>query len=826
MLTRYMRVYLAACFCAASLAGAQELHPVQRFPMPEGPLRITHAAELMKPFTAAGETGGIFGQQDGSFEAWVFPVKILSSFRITAEVADYPVPIELNPLAAEIEVRPERTTIIYSHAAFTVKQHMFVPRGEGAAAGPIVLFEVASVRPLCLTFRFSPDMLRMWPALNFGRPGAEWVRRGESGYYVLHTDKPDFAGAVAIPRSRPGILPPYQERPKTYPVEFKLTVDPAKDGDLFFPLLMAWGAPNSLLGQLTAANARIADMYSETARYWEHFFGRTLSVETPDAAFNDALRWAEAAIDQARVKFHGETGMVAGYYSSGDSARPGFGWFFGRDTLWTLYAVHSYGDFALSRTALEFLIRRQRDDGKIMHEYSQTADLVDWKATPYFYAAADSTPLFIMAVDDYVNASGDTGFLGKHWEPVKRAYQFTRAHDSDGDGIYENTEGTGWVESWPGGMPHQEIYLVALDQQSCAAMAHLSGLMHDDALASAAREQAGKIRTRIAPEYYGEEQQFYAFSRNADGTTDKTATIFPAVAWWTGALSLPESGAMLSRWASAEFSTDWGTRDVSERTPFYDPISYHQGSVWPLFTGWVSLAEYRAGRALSGYTHLRQNVDLAYAQDLGAVTELLSGEFYQPLGRSSSHQTWSSAMALTPAIRGLFGLDWDALDHTLRLAPHLPAAWDFARLRNVSMGTAQFDLDFRRERENLIVEARSAKPERLCLVPQNAAREACTAAAGTTHELRLVLPPVEIGTEQGLPEPGAKTEELKVLDEQYGGNQVELTLEGEGGSTHELPLRINRPGLKLSGADTNGHTLRIRFRPGTGRQRESVILRW
>lgn len=77
---------------------------------------------------------------------------------------------------------------------------------------------------------------------------------------------------------------------------------------------------------------------------------------------------------------------------------------------------------------------------------------------------------------------------------------------------------------------------------------------------------------------------------------------------------------------------------TAARRPYDDPLGiarYHQGSAWPLFTGWVSLAEHRAGRTLSGYAHLMQN---AWTQDLGAVTELLSGEFFQPLGRSSSHQ--------------------------------------------------------------------------------------------------------------------------------------------------------------------------------------------
>jgi hypothetical protein len=102
------------------------------------------------PFTVAGESGAIFGQGDGSFEAWIFPVKIASHFRITAELADYPIPIELSDYAASIEVNPDHTTLTYSHAAFTVKQHMF-----SGAAGPVVFFEIASVRPLTLTFRFT-----------------------------------------------------------------------------------------------------------------------------------------------------------------------------------------------------------------------------------------------------------------------------------------------------------------------------------------------------------------------------------------------------------------------------------------------------------------------------------------------------------------------------------------------------------------------------------------------------------------------------------------------------------------------------------------------
>ncbi|HWB82510.1 MAG TPA: hypothetical protein VG675_00075 [Bryobacteraceae bacterium] len=815
-----MKLLLGLYLAVAAAAQETALHPIARFPIAASPLTITRSVESQSPFTVAGEGGAILGEQDGHFEAWRFPVKILSQFRISAELADYAVPIDVNRCAAAIEVAPAMTTITYSHAAFTVKQRMFAPRDP--SAGVIVLFEIAAARPLRLTFQFKPEMMRMWPASNYGPANAEWVKQGESGYYVLHTNDPGVEAAVAMPRATPGILPPYQERPKTYPVEFKLKFDPKTDSGLFFPLLIA---PNAR--RLAALDSRVAELYSQTENYYAHFFDTRLSVETPDAQFDRALQWAEIAIDKGRVRFHDETGLVAGYYESGDSARPGYAWFFGRDALWTSYAINSYGDFALTREALEFLIRRQRADGKIMHEFSQTADLVDWKATPYFYAAADSTPLFVMAMEDYVNTSDDVDFLRRHWDAVERAYAFTRSHDSDEDGIYENTEGTGWVESWPPGMPHQEIYLAALDQQSVDAMSRMAALMKDDALASAARQQTETIRRNLEAEYYEPAQSFYAFSRNADGSLDHTATIYPAVAWWTGRLALNRAGPMFSRWASDEFSTDWGTRDISLRTSFYDPISYHQGSVWPLFTGWVSMAEYRAGRPLSGYAHLMQNAGLTWSQDLGAVTELLSGEFFQPLGRSSSHQIWSSAMVVSPAVRGLFGLDWDALHDTLRLRPSLPAAWDFARLRNVPLGNTKLELEMRREGGKLVVRARSSKAEVVCLVDQDSRRdEPCHAQAALIHELVLPLPPAELGLQPALPLAGSQTGQLKVLDERLSPGRLEVVLEARGGSTWELPVRLNKPNVRVQGGTRSNGTVSVRFPTGEGYQRHSVIFVW
>jgi Amylo-alpha-1,6-glucosidase len=803
-----------------------DLAPVRDFSVPPGELFISVPCVPATPWSVPGERGAILGRQGGIFEAWLWPVKILSDFRISAELQDYPVPIDVNALAAQIQVTPAETVIIYSHAAFTIRQHAFAARGkQRAAIGAAVYFEIQSARPLELTFSFTPDMLRMWPAPNFGRPDGEWIKQGSGGFYVLHTDNPEFSGLVAMPHTRPGIMPPYQEHPQRYPLQLRLSYDPKRDAGQVFPLVMGMVHGKDYTAQVESIDSSVPEVYDATQKYYSHFFDRRTVVDSPDARVNEAARWAEIALDQMQVGYHDEIGLVAGYYMSADSARPGFAWFFGRDTLFSVYAINSYGDFALSRTALDFLIRRQREDGKMMHEFSQSADSTDWKSTPYFYASADATPLFIMTLRDYVEASNDTEYLNTNWNAVKKAYSFMQAHESP-QGIYDNREGTGWVESWPPTMPRQEIYLAVLDQQSMNALGQLADIMGDRNLSTSARDKAKRIEETVESTYFESANQFYAFSRNEDGSLDHTASIYPAVAWWDGTLALRHPGPMMSRWASAEFSTDWGTRDISVNTPFYDPISYHQGSVWPLFTGWASIAEYRAGRSVSAYAHLMANLNMTWSQDLGSVTELLSGDFFAPLGRSTAHQMWSSAMVLTPMLRGLFGLCWMAPDKTLQVAPRLPAGWNDARLKNVHLGNAVFDLTFTRDGSRMKVIAQSATPETLCLTTAGTQEAPCRSAPSTSHTVSVALPAVEIGIPTSLPSPGSVTSQMKVLDEEYAANRATFTLAGRGGSEYDVTVRANVPGVRLEGGSIDHERVHIRFPDGTGYQTKKLTFLW
>ncbi len=794
------------------------LAPVPAFPLDTNPLVITRAARTNQPFSVTGQRGAILGQQNGDFELWLLPVKLLHDAHLTAELDGYDAAIELNDHASSIEVRPDHTTITYAHAAITVRQHMFIPRNsEPGLASAVVLFEVHSSRRARISLSFTPSMERQWPAPNFGRPSGSWTASGTGGGYMLATDNPGFFGIVAMPNAQPGPIRPYQERPRSEPLVIRFSYDPAKDDHSFYPLLAAVSDGNgtapdarrALLDRLLSTGARIPELYRSTAAYYDRFFDTHLTASTPDPRLNDALRWAEVSIEQSRVATGNGSALAGGWFTSGDSARPGFGWFFGRDTLWTLYAVNSYGDFALSRDAMDFLLAHQREDGKMMHEYSQTAAEVDWAHLPYLYAAADATPLFIMQIDDYVRASGDLAYLQKHWNDIKRAYGFTRAHTTDG--VYDNTQGTGWVEEWVPKMPHQEIYLAALDQQSSQSIASMARLMHDDTLAADAGRTATAIAAKLA-DYRGADGT-YTFSRNADGTYEAVPSIFPSVAWWSGALALPHAEATFDAWAGQRFATDWGVRSVADNAAIYDPISYHHGSVWPLYTGWAAMAEYRTGRPLQAMNNLLANAQLTFLQDPGAITEVLSGEFLEPLGRSSSHQLWSSAMLLSPAIRGLFGLEPDALTHTLRVAPQLPAAWNEVAIDNVPVGEDRFHVRMKRVAARLEVDVFAPQPTVLCLTRQ-LTEAPCTAGPQLHHHTVVPLPPVEIIDEQPPAVEGARTRNLKIIALEQGEQSLTLTVEAPGGTVQHLRLRRNDPRIGsvfAEGATLSGDTLTLAF---------------
>ena len=225
-----------------------------------------------------------------------------------------------------------------------------------------------------------------------------------------------------------------------------------------------------------------------------------------------------------------------------------------------------------------------------------------------------------------------------------------------------------------------------------------------------------------------------------------------------------------------------------------------------------------------------QNANLTDAQDLGAVTELLSGAYFTPFGRSTSHQLWSSAMVLIPTLRGLFGITPDGSTSTLSIAPHLPADWPSASVDRLHIGTSICSLTYTRQPGAMHVTLHQISGPPLRLV--SSVPGAKTSADHNT--LTLPLPPVEVTIPHELPMPGARTAQMKVLDERIEPHQLILTLEAQAGSTLPLQLRRNQPHLKLTaeGADLTASstssmdTLTVHFPAGTGYQQQKITLHW
>jgi hypothetical protein len=175
-------------------------------------------------------------------------------------------------------------------------------------------------------------------------------------------------------------------------------------------------------------------------------------------------------------------------------------------------------------------------------------------------------------------------------------------------------------------------------------------------------------------------------------------------------------------------------------------------------------------------------------------------------------------MVVTPAVRGLFGLEVDALRHLIRLNPQLPAAWETATLRNVAVGAATFDIAFRKDRGKLLIDASSQTPQPLCLT----AGAACTATTDRTHRLELNLPAFEVEVPHALPPQGSPTIYAKILTQSKDG----FDIEGLGGSASEVDVRFFQEPLQISGATLNNGKLMVHFPAGEGYQRTKIRFTW
>ena len=797
-------VCLVALFCASVRSTAQQSR--------EG-LELTRTIRSWEFLPIVGTRAGIFGDETGRFEAWVYPLKIFRDYHLTFHVGDRALPAE--SLARTLTVHPESASILYVGDSFRVRETVCIPINE---PGAIITLEVETEQPLEVEATLTPDFQLEWPA-GLGGTYVTWDAKEHAFFFGEETRK--FAAFVGSPTAQDAHVA--YETNYSASNENSLRLGVTQRGKDTKVLVIA----ASVTGPADAAKtyerlvASYVDLERGASDYYRAYLEKTVDLELPDADLQQAYDWARISTVQGVVNnpYLG-TGLVAGYRTSGVSQRPGFAWFFGRDSEWTSFALNAEGDFTTSRAALDFISKFQRDDGKVPHEISQSASLVPWfKDFPYPWASADATPLFIIAVNDYAVQSGDVGFVREKWDNVWRAYQFLRS-TYDSNGLPQNAGiGHGWVEGGPLLPVKNEYYQAGLGVEALRALSNLGHLVGKEDVSKQLSAEFEKSRAALERSFWSPDTKIYTFALNQSNQRVDELSVLTTVPMWFGLADPNKANETITKLAAEDHQTDWGMRIISNHSKVYDGSGYHYGAVWPLFTGWASVGEYRYHRAFPAYENLRANALLGVDGALGHFTEVLSGDYYQSFATSSPHQIWSAAMVISPILRGLFGLEVDAQKHQVTLQPHLPADWTALALHNIRVGGIAMDLRYKKTIDTIVLEAKrddtgdcsinfapalSLRAE-VVGVELNGRPLAFKVQANANDQHVLVHFPVYGGPSSlvirvkndfgltlsnRLPSLGSAGRGLRIISESWNDAKTQLTLEASGRAGNQYELEV------------------------------------
>jgi glycogen debranching enzyme len=776
-------------------------------------LELTRPVRTWEFLCSVGKQAAIFGNESGRIEGWVYPLKLFRDFSLIFHTDSRALPAET--LARTITVRPESTTILYDGDTFRVKETFFTPVDE---PGAIIRLEIETEQPLEIEATFRPDFQLEWPAA-LGATGSSWDPRLHAT--AFNVDHKEFAGFLGSPTATVS----NQQFDTNYNASSMSGMRLGVTARGKETKLIAMAASINGAAEAEKTYQKLIDKHVElqrdSANYYGQYLQRTVVAEIPDSQLQQAYDWSRVSVLQGVVKSpYLGTGLIAGYRTSGESQRPGFAWYFGRDSEWTSLAFNSIGDFSTTKDALNFLIKFQQDNGRIPHEIAQTASLVNWfKDYPYGTASADATPLFIIAVEDYVRTSGDVAFAKDHWSNLWRAYQFLRS-TYDENGLPKNFGiGHGWIEGGPLLPVKSELYQSGVGAEALHALAQLAKWSGKDVEAKTLADEFAKQQARVNSTFWSAEKSIHALAINQENKQVIEPSVLATVPMWFGLLEGARSKQTIAQLSSAEHATDWGMRIISNRSANYSAGGYHFGSVWPLFTGWASVAEYNYHQVHPALQNLRANALLALDGSLGHVTEVLSGDYYQDLSTSSPHQIWSAAMVVSPMLRGLFGLRTDAVAHTITLAPSLPADWTSFNLRNLRVGSTALDVKFHRTASEIVLDVHPTKTGECTFEfqPALSLRAEVVSVELNGHAIPFQLKANEsdqhlvtqfpIGSgpstlrihvrddfalsyNSQLPALGKKSGGLRILSEAWNASRSQLTLELEGipGRSYELSL--------------------------------------
>jgi glycogen debranching enzyme len=443
------------------------------------------------------------------------------------------------------------------------------------------------------------------------------------------------------------------------------------------------------------------------------------------ASHPDAVRrvYSRSLIDLAALRFRADIVPGASLPAAG---LPWFMALFGRDSLLTSYQSLPFAP-ELAETTLRVLAAAQgkkedffheEEPGKILHElrFGELTRFGERPQAPYF-GAADTTPLYLVLLDEYERWTGDTALV-RELEPSARAalQWIDRYGDRDGDGYVEyqrNTEAglenQCWKDSW-----NSILFANGEVAPSPRATCEIQGYVYDAKVRSArlAREvwgdqvlalrlqqQAAELKRRFNEDFWLPERQFFALAldgkkRKVDSLTSNIGHLL-----WSRIVEEDKAPALARHLMSPKLFSGWGIRTMAEGEAGYNPIEYHNGTVWPHDSAFVA-----AGLARYGFREEASRIVEAMLQ-ASVFFRYRLPEVFAGYARSrtvypveyptaSSPQAWASGAPLL-GLRVMLGLEPEA--DSLSSDPVLPRSIGLLALHGIPGRWGHADVTAERE---------------------------------------------------------------------------------------------------------------------------------
>lgn len=474
------------------------------------------------------------------------------------------------------------------------------------------------------------------------------------------------------------------------------------------------GVPKSYASAWSAAKTEIGEIRRDFSK-----------IDSSSDEFN---RWVARSQSDVEMMVVGNPELNYPY-----AGVPWFSTVFGRDgiitaleCLWLNPAIaRGVLDFLASSQARESDATTEAEPGKILHEMRR-GEMSALGEVPFgcYYGSVDATPLFVMLAHAYYKRTGDLAFIEKIWSHVERALQWIdTCGDFDRDRFVEYSRQSpdglvqqGWKDS-NDSVFHDDGTLAAGPIALCEVQgyvyaakrgaAYLAFVRGDRERAAELESEATTLRSQFDAAFCCEKIGTYAMALDGQKQPCRIRTSNAGHCLYTGIASPDHANQVAHSLLSHDFYSGWGIRTVASGEARYNPISYHNGSVWPHDNALIAagLARYgfkdMAGEILAALLAVSTFVDLHRLPELFCGLERRSREGPTLYPVACAPQAWAAG-AVFLALQSCLGLSLDATKKQIRLdRPYLPEAVPELWIRDLKVGDTSVDL-FLERRADLV----------------------------------------------------------------------------------------------------------------------------